>query len=333
MIHERVIRIIFILISILATSITQAVCHQKTPGNTPLVESLDSTTVINEIQHNLMRIGLFTDSIDNNADTSLTEAIKKFQKKNYMHIDGQITDTLRVLLSGRDAILPNTLFYKAAKNRLPKPYKLLAEDPLLNSRDENGWTPLLYATLYGNKRAVTTLLKYGANVNTASLYGTTPLMVAVIMNDPGILQKLLNQWPDLDLANHRDKSAEEIAFLLNRNSLLRRFRKHREAMKRARLGRIPPFKVRMVTWDKQECYRATTARINVTCQIDDKCKRDVNTLNLCHERGKRYMKRLTRITQKKWGGSPKVIQGDEANHGSPLNCREGDVIVFGVRSH
>ncbi len=142
------------------------------------------------------------------------------------------------------------------------------------------------------KRAVSTLLRYGANVDTASIYGTTSLMVAVIMNDPGILQKLLNQWPDLDLANHRDKSAEEIAFLLHRNSLLTRFRKHREAMKRARLGRIPPFKARMVTWDKQECYRATTARIDVTC------KPDVNTLKLCHERGKRYMKRLTRITQK-----------------------------------
>jgi len=333
MLHERVIRITFILISLLAAGIIQADCHQKIPGNTPLVEALDSTSVISEIQHNLTKTGLLTDLIDGSADSALTKAIKKFQKRKHMPIDGRITDILRVMLSGRDKLPPNTLFYEAARGRLPKSLKLIVEDPLLNSRDDNGWSPLLYATLYGNKKAVTTLLKAGANVDTASLYGTTPLMVAVIMNDPGILQKLLNRWPDLDLANHRDESAEEIAFLLNRNSLLTRFRKHREAMKRARLGRIPPFKVRMITWDKQECYRATTARINVTCQIDDKCKLKVNTLKLCHERGKRYMKRLTRITQKKWGGNPEVIQEEEANQGSPLNCREGDVIVFGVRSH
>ncbi len=68
-----------------------------------------------------------------------------------MPVDGQISDTLRVLLSGRENLLQDTLFYQAATGRLPKPYRLIAEDQLLNSQDKNGWNPLLYATLYGKK--------------------------------------------------------------------------------------------------------------------------------------------------------------------------------------
>ncbi len=322
---------LLLLLLLSAASHPLAACLAVSSPSPP--EAMESPKVISEIQQNLNVAGLFDSDINGVLDQTLASAIKLFQKQRHLPIDGKISEPMRLLLKGRDKLQPDTLISSAAQGRITASSRQLSGNPQLNSSDEHGWTPLLYAVLHGNTRAVSRLLSAGAHVDTASFYGTTPLMVAVIMNRPGILQQLLKKWPDLDLPNHRDESAEEIAFALNRNHLLIRFRKHREAMKWAKLRRIPPFKVRMITWDKQECYRATTARINVTCQIDASCKLRSNTLKLCHERAGRYMDRLTHIVQKKWGGKPKILTEDQPDKTSPLNCREGDVLVLGIRLH
>jgi uncharacterized protein len=324
-------RLALFMISLHTATLLQAECQPQSTSN--MGKILESKEIVAEIQRNLDSLGHFSGSPNGLPDEALTTAIRKFQKNQHLPVDGTITEPLRMLLLGTDSLPADSLVAEAATGRLMGTTREISADPRLDTRDEQGWTPLLYAVLHGQKRTARTLLKAGAQVDLPSRFGTTPLMVAVIMNRTYILRQLLKEWPDLDLPDHRDESAEVIAFNLGRHHMLRLFRKQREAMQWSRLGRIPPFKVRMITWDPQECYRATTARIDVSCQVEDSCRLKTNTLKLCHERGKRYMGRLVRIVQRKWGGRPEVLEQTQPDSTSPFDCREGDVVVFGVRSH
>ncbi|HEV2284844.1 MAG TPA: ankyrin repeat domain-containing protein [Steroidobacteraceae bacterium] len=59
--------------------------------------------------------------------------------------------------------------------------------------DAEGRTPLMLATLFGQKAAVAALLAHGANPNTADEHGTTPLAAALAAGEPEIAT-LLRQY-------------------------------------------------------------------------------------------------------------------------------------------
>lgn len=333
MLQHRKSLLIAIIVGLLYSGPSLARCSDlKQKHLTLIAESLESAIVVASVQRQLLELGYYQGEVDGKINALLTKAIQHFQKKHRLPENGVINDVLRIRLQGQSALDPASIYAEAAKGQLKKTVAQLAADLLLNVRDKNGWTPLHYATLYGHAKVASQLLKAGADINIASPYGTTSLMLAVITNRSDIVSLFLRHWPDLDIANLDGESAEGMAFMLKRHQMMRMFYRHRQKMARARLGRIPPFKVRMISWDKQECYRATTAGIDVQCQERPDCRLESHILKLCHPRGEKHLQRIFHIIQQKWGGSPKVIDTENDHYDSPFRCLEDDVMVFGVKT-
>ena len=68
-----------------------------------------------------------------------------------------------------------------------------------DSRDSEGWTPLMVASAYNVKpEVVEVLLKAGSDVNAADTRGRTPLMAAAMTNpNPAVIRALLGSKADL----------------------------------------------------------------------------------------------------------------------------------------
>jgi peptidoglycan hydrolase-like protein with peptidoglycan-binding domain/ribosomal protein L36 len=307
----------------------QAQCRPvavQATGETP-PPPLDTAAGIMRIQQALVDVDRFAGEVNGKLDEETIKAITAYQKKNGMFADGGLSEVLLVHLLKRSKQVPDTPVAGE------KPTDAGADDDstAINRRDALGWTPLLHATMEASPNRVASLLKDGADVDMASHYGTTPLMVAVYMNRSKVLRVLLTHWPILGLADHNDEIAEELAFKQKRNRLLNRFRRHRVAMLGARLRRIPPFKVRMITWDKQECFVARKGRIEVICEIDPACRLERSTLVLCDKRGKKLLNKIASVVHKTWGGKPRVFDGQADDYAGPLICQQDDVMLLGIR--
>jgi excisionase family DNA binding protein len=68
---------------------------------------------------------------------------------------------------------------------------LIAAGADVNTRTEDGWTPLMLATIKGHTEVVLALLKQGADVNARNKKGWTALMFAVSMGDLETMRALL----------------------------------------------------------------------------------------------------------------------------------------------
>jgi len=64
----------------------------------------------------------------------------------------------------------------------------------VNAKDEDGWTPLMYAVSNNNREIVVALLNAGADVNAKHKDGVTALMAA---KTPGVITALLNTGADI----------------------------------------------------------------------------------------------------------------------------------------
>lgn len=91
--------------------------------------------------------------------------------------------------------------------------RLLAEVPeLLESRGEQGWTPLIVAAFHGHADIVRVLLDAGASVNLGGLKGTTPLMYAKTRHlhrpdlDRSLLETLIAEGADIERTDSLGKS-------------------------------------------------------------------------------------------------------------------------------
>jgi ankyrin repeat protein len=79
----------------------------------------------------------------------------------------------------------------------------------VNGRGENGWTPIMYAALYGDADAVRLLLAQGANPNVQNDAGGTALMYAV--EDAGKIRLLLESGADANARSGEGRTALMIA--------------------------------------------------------------------------------------------------------------------------
>jgi ankyrin repeat protein len=88
--------------------------------------------------------------------------------------------------------------------------RLLREHPKsVNGRSRRGWTPLMYAALYGDAGVVRVLLERGANPNAQNDDGGTALMYAV--EDPDRTRVLLDHGADPNLRSGHGRTALLIA--------------------------------------------------------------------------------------------------------------------------
>ncbi len=77
--------------------------------------------------------------------------------------------------------------------------------------DHIGWTPLHYACTKGHLDVAQFLIANGAMVDSRSLNGTTPLMMAVQSGNEQLVKLLLDKGADLELKNQLGLTAIDIA--------------------------------------------------------------------------------------------------------------------------
>lgn len=75
---------------------------------------------------------------------------------------------------------------------------LLAGGADANARDDDRWTPLMFAAVKGHAGVVRALLGGGANANARNAKGWTALTLAVSVRDPEMMQLLLGGGADAD---------------------------------------------------------------------------------------------------------------------------------------
>ncbi len=84
---------------------------------------------------------------------------------------------------------------------------LLERGADINSKDNEGDTPLLLSVMSGKKDTFKLLLKLGADVNVADKYGVTPLMRAAEDNDAEIINDLINKGANVNAQTQSGSTA------------------------------------------------------------------------------------------------------------------------------
>ena len=105
----------------------------------------------------------------------------------------------------------NNLFHFAAQHNQYYPiiffYEKLQsyfkETLIIDTPNENGITPLLYACIKGSKQVMDLLLDLGVNINSVDKDGNTCLHYAVMSNSPRVVKKLLVRGANRELKNKR----------------------------------------------------------------------------------------------------------------------------------
>ena len=77
----------------------------------------------------------------------------------------------------------------------------------IESKDEDGWTPLFYATLNGRLDIVKALVERGANVNTTDNEDSTPLIEACCEDNVDVVSYLLEHNADVNAVNTSSRTA------------------------------------------------------------------------------------------------------------------------------
>lgn len=121
-------------------------------------------------------------------------------------------DLSQKLLNMKDRFYKSPLTIAIQKNDLKMINYLFSKNVEVNSTDNFKWTPLHHASFLGNTEIALELIKRGANINSKSVTGATPLMLAVKTNDQKMFDLLLkNKALLFDPANLKNETSLEIA--------------------------------------------------------------------------------------------------------------------------
>lgn len=93
-------------------------------------------------------------------------------------------------------------FFEAVRRGEEEPIvKLLERGIDINTKDENGWSALMYSIYYEHKKITKLLIENKANVNEKNVIGWTPLMLAAWYGDKETVKLLIEAGADV---NERD---------------------------------------------------------------------------------------------------------------------------------
>lgn len=90
-------------------------------------------------------------------------------------------------------------------------FNSLIEESEIDFKDDNGWTPLLWATNYGNEKFVASLIKKGANLNIQNNNDMTALMIASRNNSTEIVTQLINSGANITIKSNFSQTAYQMA--------------------------------------------------------------------------------------------------------------------------
>jgi hypothetical protein len=93
---------------------------------------------------------------------------------------------------------PEKLIKAARKGNLELVNSQLENGTDVNSRDKNGWTPLIWATCRGNAGLIKILLEKGADINAKNIEGRTALMYASDNGSIKVVKMLLEAGVQVD---------------------------------------------------------------------------------------------------------------------------------------
>ena len=161
----------------------------------------------------LISQGIDPNTVDSNGNPMLVLAVKD---RSYAVIEVLLSARgMDVDLSNRQGETP--LMMASINGDLP-----LVQTLVLKSRarlDHISWTPLHYACAKGHLDVAQFLLSNGAMVDSLSLGGTTPLMMAVQSGNEYLVKLLLDKGSNLQLRNEAGFSAIDIADIYNKPAI------------------------------------------------------------------------------------------------------------------
>lgn len=88
---------------------------------------------------------------------------------------------------------------------------LLSKGADVNIADKNGLRPILFATRSQNIRYIDSLLVHNVDINITDSYGNTPMHLAVMRGNLILTKKLINRDTKIDQVNQRGTTALEMA--------------------------------------------------------------------------------------------------------------------------
>ncbi|MGB3863083.1 MAG: ankyrin repeat domain-containing protein, partial [Candidatus Aminicenantaceae bacterium] len=91
---------------------------------------------------------------------------------------------------------------------ISKTQNLIAKDPsVLNSKTEDGRTPLHVAVMGGHKELVEYLIREGANIDAPDKEGRTPLLNAIMLKKPDLAHRLIKLGADVKIKSEEGANA------------------------------------------------------------------------------------------------------------------------------
>jgi len=101
--------------------------------------------------------------------------------------------------------------------------------PYISARDEDGWTPLLAASIGNNFKdgpVLRLLLEHGADINVQHRDSRTPLHVASTEGALEVVRLLLEQGADIEAKDDGGKTPLQVATDLRRDEVVKLLREH-----------------------------------------------------------------------------------------------------------
>ena len=161
----------------------------------------------------LLSQGINPNTVDSNGNPMLVLAVRD---RSYAVIEVLLSAKgMDVDLSDKNGETP--LMMASINGDLP-----LVQTLVLKNRaqlDHISWTPLHYACAKGHLDVAQFLLANGAIVDSLSLGGTTPLMMAVQSGNEYLVKLLLDKGSNLQLRNEAGFSAIDIADIYNKPAI------------------------------------------------------------------------------------------------------------------